>query len=117
MKIILAILVILSVQQCSSQSRLQGTWRHKEDSLSVLRFDKDMYFEIYDNETLDSGKFYRSSASCDTSYMKDTQGKNFEFLRMSDGSCYEITGISDTVLALRHTTSGRLNQYFRIRKK
>lgn len=48
--------------------------------------------------------------SCDLNYSDD---KNLDFISLEDGTCYEITGLSDTLLAFRHTASGSLQIFYK----
>ena len=61
---------------------------------------------IYNADTILTGKYIRSSVSCDSNYLAEIKKKNLDFLQFDSGTCYEITGLSDSILAYRHTASG-----------
>lgn len=53
--------------------------------------------------------YSRATTLCDTDYLSDsTHEENPDFIRLDDGTCYEIMGVSDTILTYRHTISGTL---------
>ena len=88
-------------------------WVNREDKHSIVKFDKTMYFQIYNADTVYSGKYFRSSSSCDTSYLDNNKEKNLDFISIADGTCFEITGLTESTLAYRHTVSGRMHEFYK----
>ena len=114
MKLISFILIASSVFQCSDLNKsIQGKWISEEDTLSTITFNKDSFFEIYNADTIFAGKYIRSSISCDSNYLADIGEKNLDFLQFDSGTCYEITGLSDSILAYRHTSSGKMHVLYK----
>lgn len=112
--------IYLFMITCSIQNRspqhlksIQGTWIDSEDKYSIMKIDRKNYYRIYKHDTTFFGKYWRSSVSCDSNYLNDKTEKNLDFIRLEDGTCYEITGLSDSTLAYRHTTSGKVYLFFR----
>jgi len=114
----ITILIILGltgeclVQQTSS---IEGEWISKNDNRSILNISRNAFCQIYNGDTLHCQKYVRSSASCDTSYLDSKNDKNLDFIRLEDGTCFEITGLTDSTLAYRHTQSGRMQVFSRSR--
>jgi hypothetical protein len=105
--------MLFAVSKCNTKSLpLDGTWISKEDKLYVIKFDKNMFYEIYDNDT-SSYKYSRNSESCDKSYLNETNEVNLDFISLDDGRCFEITSFSDSILVYRHTSSGKLLAFYK----
>jgi len=104
-----------SIQPCSAQQKkpIQGAWIDNEDKNSVVKFDRKKYYQIYKFDTVFSGKYFRSSTSCDSNYLNYNSIKNLDFICVDDGTCFEITGLTDSTLAYRHTISGKVHLFFR----
>jgi hypothetical protein len=106
---ILAILIVLGlIHKCSNTNNMsiQGEWASVEDEHYIVKFTADKFYEIYNKDT----SFYnysRSSKSCDENYLKK-EDKSLDFIKVNDGRCFEITGLSDTILAYRYTISGKI---------
>ena len=99
------------------QESINGTWVSKEDKKSIITFSENIFFDIYNNDTLDIGTFERSIYTCDSSYIDPTVKADFILLKEGDDqTCYEITGISDSVLSYRYTTTGRLHVFTKEKK-
>jgi hypothetical protein len=115
MKFIAILIIVSSIQQCSAQQKksIQGEWINKEDSHSIVKFDKNTFYQIYNTDTVHSAKYFRSSVSCDSNYLKNNDHKNLDFIRIEDGTCFEITGLTDSTLAYRHTVSGRMQVFYK----
>ena len=109
------LIIFCFVQNCSAQQTksIQGVWIDSEDKNIIVKIDRTKYYRIYKRDTVFSGKYFRSSNSCDSSYLNDSSIKNVDFLRIEDGTCYEITGISDSTLAYIHTASGKVYLFYR----
>ncbi len=104
---------ILIIQRSEQIKSIDGTWIAEADHHSSITFDKNMVYEMSDTDTTYSGKYFRSFHSCDSSYLRDNNDKNFEFLSIDDGRCFEITGLTDSILAFRHTVSGRMHIFYK----
>ena len=118
MKIVMVIMVVLfSIHQCSTNSlSIQGKWVNKDDNSYVVKITKDKFYEIYNKDT-SVYKYYRNSKSCDTSYLNENNNPNLDFISLVDGRCFEITGLTDSTLAYRHTASGRLQVFYKLLAK
>jgi hypothetical protein len=118
MKYIAVIVMIVLMQNCIAQKKgsIYGTWINKEDKNSIVKIDKSNFCMIYKSDTVFLGKYDRTSTSCDSNYLKGNFDKNLDFINVSDGECYEITGLTDSTLAYRHTTSGTLHVFYKARK-
>jgi hypothetical protein len=107
MKILIILIVFVSIHKCSGNNLLtKGTWTSEEDELYVVKFTKDKFYEIYNGDT-SVYKYSRSSKSSDENYLKKAN-VNLDFFSLEDGRCFEITGLTDSTLAYRHTVSGRM---------
>jgi hypothetical protein len=116
MKITIVIMMMLSsMHQCSNQLSIQGKWVSSSDNNYVVKITKDKFYEIYKNDT-SFYKYSRSSKSCDTSYLNETN-PNLDFISLDDGRCFEITGLTDSTLAYRHTASGRMQVFNKVQTK
>ena len=69
-----------------------------------------MIYELYKNDTISANNYHLTNQSCDTSYVSE-KATNLEFIAMNDGTCFEITGLNDTLLSIRHTASGKLQEF------
>lgn len=119
MKLFFLILaIVVSTRSCHQKSieSIDGVWISKEDSMSKIVFNKIYYLSIYGVDTISKGTFERRIYSCDTRYMAASVKADFIWLKGDGGTCYEITGITDSSLAYRYTTSGRLHVFFREKK-
>ncbi len=95
------------VQQCAiNKNVIYGTWISESDPNAIVEIDRAEYRQVYESETT-SYKYELSSYSCDKNYY-DGKEQNLTFLKLDDGSCYEVTGLTDSTLTLRYITSGRL---------
>jgi hypothetical protein len=93
---------------------LNGVWVSVDDKNARIIFKEQRFYSLYGKDTLDAGSFKRSVHSCDSKYMNNTQKADFILLISKlDESCFEITGLSDSTLAYRHTGSGRLHVFHR----
>lgn len=107
MKIAVMIIVCYSLlNQCSTDYSIQGYWINRDDRNYMIEITRDQFFEIYKNDTV-LHSYSRSCNSCDTTYMKRNSMK-LDFIKLNDGRCFEITGLTDSLLVYRHTISGRL---------
>lgn len=118
MKIAMAIIMVLSsIHQCSTNNlSIQRKWVNSDDNNYVVKITKDRFYEIYNNDT-SFYKYSRSSKSCDTSYLNENSNSNLDFISLDDGRCFEITGLTDSTLAYRHTASGRMQVFIKYRQK
>lgn len=118
MKIAMVIIMVLSsMHQCSTQKlSIQGKWINRDDSNYIVKITKDRFCEIYDRDT-SFYKYSRSSKSCDTSYLNETNNPNLDFISLDDGRCFEITGLTDSTLAYRHSASGRMQVFYKVQTK
>jgi hypothetical protein len=104
----LLLALIIVANHCSDRTvLLEGVWVNKEDTLSFVKFEKDRFYQLYKGKIIFSGKYIRQTTSCDSTYYKGNKAK-LDFINVIDSDCYEITGLSDSILAYRHTGSGRL---------
>jgi len=112
MKAFATILVFILISQHPGQTKpIEGAWIDEADYLSSITFDKNVVYEMSGMDTIYSGKYFTGFHSCDSNYLKDNNNKYLKFLSFDDGRCFEITGLSDSVLAFLHTTSGRLHVF------
>ena len=110
-------MVLSSMHQCSTNNlSIQGKWVNSDDNNYVVKITKDRFYEIYNNDT-SFYKYSRSSKSCDTSYLNETNNPNLDFISLDDGRCFEITGLTDSTLAYRHTVSGRMQVFNKVQTK
>lgn len=106
--------LILNIHSCHQES-IDGIWISKEDKMSKIIFSKNNYCSIYDTDTISKGTFERSAYTCDSSYIDPTIRADFILLRGEHEDCYEITGLTDSTLAYRHTASGRIHVFYKSR--
>ena len=118
MKMVIAILVGLSSIYHYSTKKLsiQGKWVNNDDNNYVVKITKDNFYEIYSHNT-SFYKYSRSSKSCDKSYLKEDNNPDLDFIRLNDGRCFEITGLTDSTLAYRHTVSGKMQVFHKSHAK
>ena len=102
--------LIVSTYSCHQES-IDGTWISKDDVMSKIIFTKNSYYSIYGTDTISRGTFERRSYTCDSSYIDPIVKADFLWLRGEHETCYEITGLTDSTLAYRHTTSGKLQVF------
>lgn len=114
MQILVILIALASIHKCSTNNlSIQGTWTSMEDKHYVVKFTKDKFYEVYNSDT-NIYKYSRSSKSCDENYLKETN-VNLDFFNLEDGRCFEITGLTDSTLAYRHTVSGRLQVFHKMK--
>ena len=115
MKYVVVIVMACFIQNCIAQQKgsIYGTWINKADRNSIVKIDKSDFCMIYKSDTVFLGKYDRTSTSCDSNYLKDNFDKSLDFINVRDGECYEITGLTDSTLAYRHTTSGTLHVFYK----
>lgn len=112
MKAIILIFVLILTQKCGDKSQLlQGKWVDTEDENSSIRFEHGNFYMFYNSDTIQTKKYEMTNVSCDTNYYNNKNIEELNFLRVEDGTCYEITGFSDSILAYRHTVSGKLHVF------
>lgn len=115
MKILIVFSVFLFFAKCSGhEQEVSGKWRSSQDEKNVISFNKNTYYNIYNNDTLDLYKYKVQDKSCDLSYMNEDLPGTFILLQDEDESCYEVTSLSDSVLAFRHTATGYLHEFEKI---
>ena len=116
MKIAIAIMMVLSsMHQCSTNNlSIQGKWVNNNDNNYVVKITKDSFYEIYNIDT-SFYKYFRSSKSCDTNYLNKNSNLNLHFISLDDDRCFEITGLTDSTLAYRHTASGKIQVFIKYR--
>lgn len=116
MKALAVVLALISIHQYSEQRKsIIGTWIDEADEHSIVKIDKNTFYQIYDTATIFSGKYFRSSKSCDSNYLDNKMEKNLDFISIDDGTCFEITGLTDSTLAYRHTASGKMHVFYKSR--
>ncbi|WP_423738030.1 hypothetical protein [Chitinophaga caseinilytica] len=91
---------------------LRGKWVNLDDSHFKIEFRETSYCWFYNKDTVASGTYTWSHQSCDTSYYKGPD-RTLEFIRLNDGSCYEITGLTKQNLSYRYTVNGKLHRFKR----
>lgn len=112
MKIFL-ISILTVVQNCSNDSiSIYGKWVNIDDKQSVVLFDKNLLYRINGLDTISISNYIRSSNSCDLKYL-NSNDPTLDFIKLEDGTCFEITGLSDSTLTYRHTVSGKIHMYCR----
>ncbi len=108
MKLIVYLTLFLTSISFNLHPSIEGKWIDKDDAKSVLIITSNRYIDVYCRDTIYSGKYSRSNYSCDSVYWKDDNVKKLDFIKVSDGRCFEIIGLTMNSLSLRYTTSGRL---------
>ncbi|MGE7776592.1 hypothetical protein ACQKLP_17835 [Chitinophaga sp. NPDC101104] len=99
------VLLLQPGEPVRQQHLLKGRWGSQEDSRSRVEFHDRAYYRIYDKDTTAKGTYTWSHQSCDTSYYKGPDRK-LEFIRLDDGSYYEITALTKQNLSYRYTVNG-----------
>jgi hypothetical protein len=94
------------------QLPIKGRWINNNDSKSVILVTKSKYIETYDRDTIYVGNYLTGIHSCDNDYFEKTSAQKLDFIKVEDGRCFEIVGLTSNRLSLRYTTSGRV-QVFR----
>jgi hypothetical protein len=91
-----------------------GSGVSKTDKRSRIIFDHTRFYSLYNKDTLEAGIFKRLDHSCDSKYMDINLKGDFILLKPgNDERCYEITGLTNSTLAYRHTVSGSLHVFNR----
>jgi len=103
--------------QQSDQQLILGKWINEEDTSDQIIIESRYFYSVYKTDTLSLSEYKLSNKSCDKNYMKDSNNKNLLFMSLSNQTCYEITGLSDSTLAYRHTTSGKLHVFHKLKNK
>ena len=117
MKTIIVIFALIFAQKCSNKSNLiQGEWIDKDDEKSIIKFEKEKFYMFYDSDTIQFKKYTVNTTSCDSNYYSNMNAKKLNFISVEDGTCYEITSLSDSILAYRHTVSGKLHVFYKAPK-
>jgi hypothetical protein len=106
------ILFAVWLYQADSES-LKGRWISQGDSQSTLIITDRKFIKLYGSDTTYAGSYSRSSASCDSNYYKGPE--KLDFLKLDDGTCFEITGVTQKILAYRYTPNGRLHVFRRLK--
>jgi hypothetical protein len=115
-KLLFAVILFYPIIGVSEYSlSIHGKWQANQDAKSVLVITRTNYIEIYDRDTVYSGSYQYSHNSCDTTYMTNKKLGNLDFIKIEDGRCFEITGLSSKILAIRYTQSGKLLVFHRVR--
>ena len=110
-------MALSSIHQCkTNQLSIQGRWVSSKDNNYIVKITKDRFYEIY-NRNISFYKYSRSSKSCDTNYINETNNPNLDFISLDDGRCFEITGLTHSTLAYRHTASGRMQVFYKVQTK
>ena len=105
---------IMISQNGDDLSKIQGSWVSEEDSNWKLIFSGDKVISTYGIEELRKCTFSISKKSCDTTY-SSLELTYMKHLCEDDMWCFEIYGITDTVLSYRETSTGRLNVFKKIK--
>jgi hypothetical protein len=113
MKMLLIFFGLILSQTCAvKELSITGTWVNENEKQYLIRFTDSKFYEIYDRDT-SVYKYKRIDKSCDVQYMKEAI-KNVDFISLSDGRCFEITGLTDSTLTYRHTVSGKINTFHKL---
>jgi len=112
MKNIFILISLIVCLQTSSQISIKGRWISQSDPKSVVIITDSKFIELYGRDTTYSAEYWRSSKSCDSSYYNGN--KKLDFLRIKDGRCFEITGVSKTQMSFRYTMNGKLHLFRRV---
>jgi len=91
-----------------SHLSLKGRWISNDDPKSILIITDTKFIEIYNRDTTYSN-YIKSNHSCDTTYASSKIHSNF--IKIDDGRCFEIIGLSSNGLSLRYATRGNLLLY------
>ena len=95
-------------------SKIQGSWVSEEDNNWKLAFSGNKVLDTYGMEESEECIFSISKESCDTTY-SSLELTYMKYLCEDDMWCFEIYGITDTVLSYRETSTGRLNVFKKIK--
>lgn len=101
---------MLGTRSCQNRE-LTGTWVNEVDSLAKMIFFKNKFWSVYDQDTLSQGTFKWMNYSCDTTFLEKKVKADFILLKDEYETCYEISGITDSILAYRFTKSGKLHVF------
>lgn len=94
-----------------------GVWVNNEDKDSFVKFDKHLFYQIYKNDTITKVEYKLDTTTCDIKYL--SENKQGEFIKLFDGvgTCFEITNLNDSILAYRHTITGKLHVFKKLKYK
>jgi hypothetical protein len=103
--------IIFSILLLSTSSihlpSLEGKWIDEADYRNKVVFTKSTMYEIFDNDTNFFSKYIKLNTSCDSAYLNTSEKASF--FKLDNGDCFEITGLSDSILAYRHSKTGKLH--------
>ncbi len=92
--------------------KIQGVWISTSDTNSVLIFEGKRVIKTYQKEVVFECAYQLMENSCDTSYLDAYIKASFINLTCADDNlCFEITGLSDVLLAYRETSTGKLHSF------
>jgi hypothetical protein len=118
MKTIIVIFALVFTQKCSNEySLIKGQWIDNDDEKSSIKFDDKNFYMFYNSDTIENKKYTVTNTSCDTNYYSNKNPKKLSFINVDGGECYEITNLSDSALAYRHSASGKLHAFHRNRRE
>lgn len=87
---------------------LTGKWVNNTDKRSIVTITATKYIERYAGHAPSIVGYKRAKISCDTAYVKNPGAEHPDFIKLDDGRCFEIVGLTNSRLSLRYTVSGKL---------
>ena len=115
MRLTIVLVVTFILGHCHNNTvSLEGTWKSEADSSYLINFNGEILMEIYKEDT-NYTKYNRMKESCSNKYLDDNNEPNLDFISLDDGRCFEIVGISDSILSCRYTKSGKLLVFYKIK--
>lgn len=91
---------------------LVGRWCSDSNGGSMTIYDGGIVYHSDDGKDFATGCTY-SRKSCDSTYLREGSSIEAEFLSTGEGLCYEIIGISDSILSLQYTENAKRHLYYR----
>jgi len=92
---------------------IQGIWEHSKDDRAIVIIQNNFWTNQYDNENFDETERYRIRWKNKLPEFVDTT-VNASFLELAnkiDTINYEILGLTNDILSLRHYPTGRMHVY------
>jgi hypothetical protein len=111
MRYLAVIITLFLVNQCHQKNQLIfGKWINTTDTSSAILITEKQLYRFYHNDTISSEQYELRGYSCDSAYLNKNV-KDVDFIELGDGTCYELLGVTDSTLSIRHTSSGRVLVY------
>ena len=96
-------------------NKYSGSWISLDDSPWILVMKDNVFEHKYGEEVVSRCTYAISKKSCNEIYSTEQATYLFLHCKNDETECYEVTGLSDTLLFYRETVTGKLSGFRRLR--